>query len=77
MSTVAKKAIEHGGKGEGAKCESSHASNVWPNELTELTGAGSKEPKVLQQALTFLISGQLSDVCSGQPCTSTVLSAGG
>ncbi len=40
-------------------------------------GAGSREPKVLQQALTFLLTGQVTDVCAGAPCTSTVLSAGG
>ena len=35
-------------------------------------GAGSQEPRVLQQALTFLLSGELVDVCDG-PCRSTVM----
>lgn len=37
-------------------------------------GAGSNEPLVLQQALTFLLTGEFSDVCNAQPCRSTVLS---
>jgi len=36
-------------------------------------GAGSEEPLVLQQALTFLLSGTFTDVCNAAPCTSTVL----
>ena len=36
-------------------------------------GAGSDEPLVLQQALTFLLSGTFTDVCNATPCTSTVL----
>jgi hypothetical protein len=34
-------------------------------------GAGSQEPLVLQQALTFLISGKIDDVCKGGPCKGT------
>ena len=37
-------------------------------------GAGSKEPMVLLQALTFLLSGTLTDPCNGGPCQSSVLS---
>ena len=37
-------------------------------------GAGSREPRVLQQALVFLLTGQLLDVCQAQACTSGVLS---
>jgi hypothetical protein len=33
-------------------------------------GAGSREPLVLQQALTFLTTGTLPDVCNGAPCVS-------
>jgi hypothetical protein len=33
-------------------------------------GAGSREPLVLQQALTFLTTGRLPDVCKGAPCVS-------
>jgi hypothetical protein len=33
-------------------------------------GAGSREPLVLQQALTFLITGAVRDVCNGAPCVS-------
>jgi hypothetical protein len=36
-------------------------------------GAGSDEPLVLQQALTFLLTGEVTDVCGGAPCVSTVL----
>jgi len=36
-------------------------------------GAGSKEPLVLQQAITFLLTGSVTDVCSGEPCRSNVL----
>ena len=36
-------------------------------------GAGSREPLVLQQALTFLITGSVPDPCNGRPCTSNVL----
>lgn len=36
-------------------------------------GAGSDEPLVLQQALTFLLTGTFDDVCNAGPCTSTVL----
>lgn len=36
-------------------------------------GAGSDEQRVLQQALTFLFTGDLLDVCSAAPCISTVL----
>jgi hypothetical protein len=36
-------------------------------------GAGSSEPMVLQQALTFLFTGELSDPCNAGPCRSTVL----
>lgn len=36
-------------------------------------GAGSDEPLVLQQALTFLLTGELTDVCSAGPCQSSVL----
>lgn len=36
-------------------------------------GAGSREPLVLQQALTWLAGGGFVDVCNGGPCTSTVL----
>jgi hypothetical protein len=31
-------------------------------------GAGSSEPGVLQQALTFLTTGEVVDVCGGEPC---------
>jgi hypothetical protein len=31
-------------------------------------GAGSSEPGVLTQALTFLTSGEVIDVCNGTPC---------
>lgn len=37
-------------------------------------GAGSSEPRVLLQALTFLFSGMFTDVCAGAPCASDVLS---
>jgi hypothetical protein len=33
-------------------------------------GAGSREPLVLQQALTFLTTGTVPDVCRGGPCVS-------
>lgn len=36
-------------------------------------GAGSDEPLVLQQALTFLLTGEVTDVCNASPCVSTVL----
>jgi len=36
-------------------------------------GAGSDEPLVLQQALTFLLTGEFADLCNGGPCQSTVL----
>jgi len=36
-------------------------------------GAGSDEPLVLQQALTFLLTGEVTDVCNAAPCVSTVL----
>ncbi len=36
-------------------------------------GAGSREPLVLTQALTFLLTGQVNDVCNGGPCQSNVL----
>jgi hypothetical protein len=36
-------------------------------------GAGSDEPLVLQQALTFLLTGEFTDVCSAAPCHSAVL----
>jgi hypothetical protein len=36
-------------------------------------GAASNEPRVLQQALTFLLSGTLDDVCGAEPCVSDVL----
>ena len=36
-------------------------------------GAGSDEPLVLQQALTFLLTGEVTDVCNAAPCTSTAL----
>ncbi|MFM7684394.1 MAG: hypothetical protein ACKPDI_00520 [Actinomycetota bacterium] len=36
-------------------------------------GAGSDEPLVLQQALTFLLTGEVPDVCDGKPCVSTAL----
>ncbi|MDO8389292.1 MAG: hypothetical protein Q7V57_02305 [Actinomycetota bacterium] len=37
-------------------------------------GAGSLEPRVLQQALVFLLTGQFLDVCEALACTSAVLS---
>ena len=37
-------------------------------------GAGSREPLVLQQALLFLLTGQITEVCGTGPCTSDVLS---
>jgi len=37
-------------------------------------GAGSAEPLVLQQALTFLLTGEFTDLCNGRPCQSTALS---
>lgn len=37
-------------------------------------GAGSVEPLVLQQALTFLLTGEFTDLCNAGPCQSTVLS---
>ncbi|CAB4363656.1 MAG: hypothetical protein F2681_05195 [Actinobacteria bacterium] len=37
-------------------------------------GAGSREPKVLQEAFTFLFTGTPAFVCGGLACTSTVLS---
>jgi hypothetical protein len=36
-------------------------------------GAPSAEQRVLTQALTFLLTGSLPDVCAGEPCTSDVL----
>lgn len=36
-------------------------------------GAGSQEPLVLQQALTFLLTGEFTDLCNAGPCQSTVL----
>ena len=36
-------------------------------------GAGSSEPLVLQQALTFLLQGTFDDVCNGAPCQSDVM----
>jgi hypothetical protein len=36
-------------------------------------GAGSSEPRLLQQALTFLLTGKVVDVCGGQPCVSAAL----
>jgi len=36
-------------------------------------GAGSREPMVLQQALTFLLSGEITDPCNAGPCQSSVL----
>ena len=36
-------------------------------------GAGSSEPMVLQQALTFLFTGELTDPCNAGPCRSAVL----
>lgn len=36
-------------------------------------GAGSDEPLVLQQALTFLLTGEVTDVCNAGPCVSTAL----
>jgi hypothetical protein len=36
-------------------------------------GAGSREPMVLQQALTFLFAGTFIDPCGTSACTSTVL----
>lgn len=36
-------------------------------------GAGSDEPLVLTQALTFLFTGQVTDPCNGGPCQSDVL----
>jgi hypothetical protein len=33
-------------------------------------GAGSREPLVLQQALTFLTTGKVPDVCNTGPCVS-------
>ncbi len=36
-------------------------------------GAGSDEPLVLQQALTFLLTGEFTDLCNAGPCQSTVL----
>lgn len=36
-------------------------------------GAGSRETLVLTQALTFLLTGQVNDVCNGGPCQSNVL----
>ncbi|MCY7299860.1 MAG: hypothetical protein LH616_11690, partial [Ilumatobacteraceae bacterium] len=36
-------------------------------------GAGSDEPLVLQQALTFLFTGEFTDLCNAGPCQSTVL----
>ncbi|MEI7547559.1 MAG: hypothetical protein WCK21_05820 [Actinomycetota bacterium] len=38
-------------------------------------GAGSQEPKVLREALTFLLTGTPAFVCGGTACTSTVLSS--
>ncbi len=38
-------------------------------------GAGSDEPLVLQQALTFLLSGEFVDLCNGGPCQSAVLAS--
>jgi uncharacterized membrane protein len=37
---------------------------------TDPHGAGSREPLVLQQALTFLTTGTVPDVCNGGPCVS-------
>ncbi len=36
-------------------------------------GAGSDEPLVLQQALTFLLTGEFTDLCNAGPCQSAVL----
>jgi len=36
-------------------------------------GAGSDEPLVLQQALTFLLTGEFTDLCNAGPCQSKVL----
>ncbi|MCE9621242.1 MAG: hypothetical protein K8R99_02735 [Actinomycetia bacterium] len=35
---------------------------------------GSREPLVLQQAIAFLLTGEIVDVCSGSACTSNALS---
>ena len=37
-------------------------------------GAGVLEPRVLQQAMAFLLTGTIADVCAGAPCRSDVLS---
>lgn len=39
-------------------------------------GAGSSEPGVLTQALTFLTSGEVVDVCGGAPCRGRQLDGG-
>lgn len=39
-------------------------------------GAGSSEPGVLTQALTFLTSGEVIDVCGGEPCRGRQLDGG-
>ena len=44
-----------------------------PEYGTDPHGAGNNEPLVLQQALTFLFSGQFVDVCAAAPCRSDVL----
>jgi hypothetical protein len=36
-------------------------------------GAASSEPRALTQAVTFLLTGTLSDACNGVACTSDVL----
>jgi hypothetical protein len=41
---------------------------VEPDYGEDPHGAGSSEPGVLTQALTFLTTGQITDTCSGQPC---------
>ncbi|MFM7252757.1 MAG: hypothetical protein ACKO27_06795 [Ilumatobacteraceae bacterium] len=39
-----------------------------PDYGSDPHGAGSSEPLVLQQALSFLLSGLLQDVCAASPC---------
>jgi hypothetical protein len=40
-------------------------------------GAGSREPRVLQQAFTFLLTGEFdTSICGDAPCVSDVLTAG-
>jgi hypothetical protein len=36
-------------------------------------GAASAEPRVLTQAVTFLLTGSLTDACGGSACTSDVM----